>query len=285
MPSIFSYLNHDKSSVSSLAIGCFDAMHLGHFELINALSTNGALLIIDKNSSSQIVPNHIKEEISQKKVFFINFDEIKHLNAKEFLDFVLSEFKNIKFFVAGYDFCFGKNKQCLATDIQKLSNIPTKIIQEFKMEGISIHSSLIKTLLKQGDIKTANLYLGRTYLIKAKIIKGQGLGKSDFVPTINLDEDGFFLPKEGVYLTKTMLGIKIYSSISFIGHRSTDKKLAIETHILDKDIQTINDDFACVYFLDFIRANQVFDDFTKLKEQILLDIQTAKSMHQKDING
>ena len=54
---------------------------------------------------------------------------------------------------------------------------------------------------------------------------GQGLGKKEFVATINLNVDEFLLPQSGVYITKTIVNDIEYNSVSFLGHRgSTDGK-------------------------------------------------------------
>ncbi len=87
-----------------------------------------------------------------------------------------------------------------------------------------------------GDIEKANDFLGKEYKICGNSIKGQGLGKDEFVPTINLNVNEFLLPKSGVYITKTIVNDIEYNSVSFLGHRgSTDGSFAVETHILNQE--------------------------------------------------
>ena len=123
----------------------------------------------------------------------------------------------------------------------------------------------------------ANKLLGKEYKIYGHHISGQGLGAKSFVPTINLKVNEFLLPKEGVYITKTLLDDDEYNSITFLGHRvTTDGSYAVETHILDNDIKD------CPYtvqikFIEKIRDNQKFDSFEKLKIQIDEDLKNAKN--------
>ena len=120
--------------------------------------------------------------------------------------------------------------------------------------------------------------LGKNYKIKGQHIKGQGLGSSDFVPTINLKVSEFILPNEGVYATKTIINDKKYDSVSFLGHRiTTDNSFAVETHILDINIQEVSKNIEII-FIDKIRDNEKFDNFNDLKKQIFIDIDNTKSI-------
>ncbi len=123
----------------------------------------------------------------------------------------------------------------------------------------------------------ANKLLGKEYKIYGQKIVGQGLGSKSFVPTINLKVDEFLLPNEGVYITKTILDEHEFNSITFLGHRlTTDGSYAVETHILDQDIE--NKDYTIqIKFCEKIRDNKKFDSFEELKNQILNDITSTKN--------
>ena len=59
------------------------------------------------------------------------------------------------------------------------------------------------------------IVLGKEYKIFGKQIKGQGLGSKSFVPTINLNVEEFLLPKEGVYVTKTIITCRSARALNF----------------------------------------------------------------------
>ena len=61
------------------------------------------------------------------------------------------EFVNLKFIVVGYDFSFGKNRAYNAKDIESLSGIKTIIVDEFSIDGIGVHASLIKDFLSKAN--------------------------------------------------------------------------------------------------------------------------------------
>ena len=276
MSSIFTCFQKDK--VKNLAIGCFDGMHLAHMQLVKQLDDNGILLIIDKKYTNFLCSNDEKSIYADKKYFIVDFENIKNLDGKDFLKYIKNEFKNLEKIVVGYDFKFGKDKKYSAFDIEKLISIKTIIIDEIKINNISLHSSKIKEFLLDGDIKNAILFLGRKYSIKAKLIKGQGIGKKELFATLNLQNENYFLPKDGVYSSHTKIKNKLYKSISFLGIRSTDSKFSIESHILDDfdDEVSINDEIELIFDF-FIRENIKFDNLKSLKEQIQKDIMVARS--------
>ena len=123
----------------------------------------------------------------------------------------------------------------------------------------------------------ANRFLGHNYQIKGSVIKGQGIGKTDLVPTINLECGGFLLPYEGVYAALTRIDGEehFHPSVVFIGHRvSTDGSYAIESHILGEEIKSC--DNATICFVKFLRKNQKFESLETLKNAISDDILNAR---------
>jgi riboflavin kinase/FMN adenylyltransferase len=110
------------------------------------------------------------------------------------------------------------------------------------------------------------------------VIQGQGLGKKELVPTINLNVKEYQLPLEGVYATRTLIDGQWLNSVSFLGHRvTTDDSYAVETHILDKEIGEVNGEIK-LEFVDFIRFNKKFNSLDALKEEIQNDIGMAKKI-------
>jgi riboflavin kinase/FMN adenylyltransferase len=187
------------------------------------------------------------------------------------------EFPLLKKIVVGFDFCFGKDRKYCIEKLKELFDGEVLVIDEIKIDNIPVHSRIIRDYLKAGDIKMANKLLGKQYKIYGQKIVGQGLGAKSFVPTINLKVNEFLLPNEGVYITKTILDELEFDSITFLGHRlTTDGSYAVETHILNKDIE--NKDYKTqIKFCQKLRENKKFDTFEKLKNQIINDIKSANN--------
>ncbi|MBF7067342.1 bifunctional riboflavin kinase/FAD synthetase [Campylobacter volucris] len=268
----------EKSNIKSLAIGRFDGMHLGHLELCKHLCENSVLLIILKDENDFLTPNNFRNKIIPIPLVFMSFTKIKHLNAKDFLNLLLSEFNHLEKIVVGYDFKFGKERKWEAKDIYKLCGVKTIIVDEFKKNNQSVHTSMIKTMLKNGLVFQVREYLGRFYNIFASVIKGQGIGSKELFATINLKVKNFFLPKDGVYASIVKFDNKTFHSVTFIGIRSTDEHFSIETHILEDNFNEKVPKEVELVFIDYIRENQKFNDLTLLKAQISKDIIQAKQI-------
>lgn len=261
---------NSKDQIKTLTIGNFDGIHLAHFELFKFLDEFGAILVIEKNGV-KLTPN--REKFVNFPIFYYKFSDIKDMSGLEFLQFLKQDFINLEKIVVGYDFRFGKDRLNCATDLKENFCKKVKIVDEFKINDTSIHSSIIKDFLISGEILRANELLGRNYEICGARILGQNLGSKLLYPTINIDTINYFLPQNGVYATQTKVKNETYKSITFIGNRkSTDGKFSIETHIIDKKVEVKANENICISFITKIRDNQKFDSLQKLKEQIKRDI-------------
>jgi riboflavin kinase/FMN adenylyltransferase len=258
--------------VTNLAIGTFDGFHRGHRELFRNLDSDGAILIIEKSYPNYLLPKEFKSRFVEQPIYYYQLSEIMKLNGVEFIDLLLSNFPKLQKIVVGYDFHFGYNRNCLAEDLKRVFRGDVHIVDEVQFQNISVHSKAIRELLEGGDIEMANRFLNRNYSIIGNRVKGQGIGSRELVPTINLSTNSFFLPKSGVYSSRTVINGFSYKSISFLGHRyTTDGELSLETHILESFEECRSDEIE-VQFIEFIRENRKFKSLSELKKQIERDI-------------
>lgn len=266
----------NKKDTTAIAIGGFDGMHYAHQKLFEKLGNKGAIISIESGFAN-LTPKTYRQEYSKYPIYYYMLEDIKHLRGEEFLKLLQEEFPNLEKIVVGFDFCFGKNRKHCIPELKKLFKRKVEVLEEVKINNTAVHSRIIREHIKNGNIKTANKLLNREYKIFGKQIKGQGLGSKNFVPTINLDVKEFILPNEGVYVSKTIINEKEFPSITFLGHRvSTDGSYAVETHILNEKITSEFTNIQ-IKFLEKLRANEKFDSFEELKEQINKDIKQATS--------
>jgi riboflavin kinase/FMN adenylyltransferase len=261
----------DSKKIETLAIGNFDGIHLGHRQLLDKLDANSGVLVIEHNKAC-LTPGVKRTEFIQVPVFFYHLQKVKSLQADAFVRLLQKDFPALKKVIVGYDFVFGYQRKGDATLLQKYFDV--EVVQKFCIEGIAVHSRTIKSLLKT-DYAQAVQFLGRAYEIEGFHVTGQGMGAKKLVPTMNLSSH-YCLPKEGVYATHSFVQGHWYKSVSFIGHRlTTDGKLAIETHLIDTDIQLICANVK-IRLIKYLRKNKKFDSLATLKEQIDADIDAAR---------
>jgi len=261
-----------KDEIYSLALGGFDGMHKAHLELERRIQKDGVLFVIDKGYAS-LTPGTFRCQYTKNGCVFVNLDDIKDLNANQFVLFLKKEFCNLKKIVVGYDFRFGKNKEANGDFLKKFFE-EVDIVKEIKVNNISVHSKKIRELLKKGNIKLANSLLARDYNVVGQVIKGQGIGKKKLFATLNLSTN-FFLPKDGVYVVAVEINKIKYKGVAFIGKRvSLDNNFAFEVHLIDTFLENTPKQIE-VFFKDFIRENKKFTSLALLKKQIQSDIDVA----------
>lgn len=187
----------------SLSIGTYDAIHLGHMEIINKMkSYNLKTAIISfypppfiyfGNEKSVLFTLEEKisifEELGIDYLFILNFDEkIRNLTSDDFIKILNSNLK-ISNLIVGSSFKFGKDKE---GDKEKLINLSKiykfnlELIEEKKFNGEKISSSKLRNLIRNGEIEFANKFLFKNYFIFLKI---EG-GKISIDPLKLLPNDG-----------------------------------------------------------------------------------------------
>lgn len=264
------------SKVDAIAIGGFDGMHVGHQRLFDELGENGAIVVIETGYAN-LTPAKERERYTHYPIVYYSLEDIRHLEGGAFVAMLRERFPRLKKIVVGYDFHFGKNRRHSHANLGELFDGNVTVVDQVCIDNDSVHSHKIRAKIQIGDICGANRFLGHNYTIKGTAVKGQGIGKSDLVPTINLECPGYLLPGEGVYAALTRIDDEehYHPSVVFVGHRvTTDGSYAVESHILNETIGECSR--ATISFVKFLRKNQKFETLDALKEAIGHDIAGAK---------
>lgn len=284
---------------NSIAIGNFDGFHLGHIKIVNALkeiSNNNNIITFSPHpyvgmglqTSYEITPIEHKIELIKQNGFkaplILDFNQISHLSAEEFIKTYLKEDLNVNNLVFGQDFKMGADKKN-ANQIKEIASkydIFCHIIERDERYS----STIVRNLLKEGKIQEANAVLGRNFCIKGKVVKGMGLGSQIGFATANIDPNVYVIPKFGVYrvvLTNNATNKK-HNAICNIGVRPTvddSKKILLEVHIFDFSDDICNN-MVSVEFIDFIRQEKKFESVDELINQINLDCIKVKDIFAKE---
>ena len=126
--------------------------------------------------------------------------------------------------------------------------------------------------------------LGEPFALEGNVVRGQGIGSKQTVPTLNLNPLNEVLPKTGVYVTRArdLRNGRSWNSITNVGFRPTfeGENLTVETFLLDPfDGET--PEKIEVSFLLFVRDERKFETPEALKAQIFRDVGVAKRLHRR----
>ncbi|MBP8592971.1 MAG: riboflavin biosynthesis protein RibF [Ruminococcus sp.] len=285
---------------SSVALGIFDGVHLGHRAVIGAAcaqrangleaavftfspesvlrKTGGAAGYIYNVREKDII---LTEEIAADCVYSPDFEELCGLSGQEFAQRILAEKMNAAHVCCGGDFRFGKNAACGADELRKFGEklgFTTEIVESVELDGETVSSSRIRELLLDGDVEKAGELLGRPYFISAAVEDGNHIGRTIDFPTINQSfSPGQLVPRYGVYASSVNVGGKVLPAVTDIGVKPTvggsDRPLA-ETHIIGYS-GDLYGKIVDVAFRRFIRPEMRFGSLEELRRQIAMDAVNA----------
>ncbi len=140
-----------------------------------------------------------------------------------------------------------------------------------------ISSTRIRNALKYGEIDNANKMLGRNFSYDFTVVHGDARGRTIGSPTINqFFPEGFTVPEFGVYASYTVVGGKLYPSVTNIGIRPTigNSPERSETNILgvNEDLYGKNIE---VGLIKKLRGEMKFSSIDELSVQIAKDRESA----------
>lgn len=291
------YNTAQKGIPFCIALGNFDGMHLGHMELIKTVVSKSVELdcnsmiytfkehprkLLYTSTLTKIITDnktkiHIAQECGLKNIYFEDFRNIMTMEPETFIREILVKVFKIKCAVAGYNFHFGING---SGDAETLKYFGEKygfdvfIIKPVMVNGDIVSSTLVRKSLEKGDIDRVSKYLGRNFKIRGNVVHGMKIGGRMGIRTANISvKPDMIIPRNGVYLTTTIIDQKEYRSVTNIGYNPTfnRKRLSIETHIINFDGYLYDSDIE-ISFLKRQRDERAFNSIDELKSQINYDI-------------
>lgn len=300
--SIQKYQHKDQSSV--LTIGTFDGVHIGHQKIIQRLneikkgSKDRSMIltfyphprrVLDQSNNIKMLTT-LEEKTQLLEKFGLDdlivepfTKDFSRLSALEFVREILVQQLHVKQLVIGYDHQFGKNREGnfdQLTEFGELYDFRVEKISAQEIESVSVSSTKIRKAIENGDILTANSYLGYNYLLTGEIIKGQGIGRKINFPTVNMNiaEDFKLIPKKGVYIVRARFNDNSNFGIMNIGFRPTvgGKGQTIEIHLLDFQGDLYGSKIQ-VEVLSRLRDEKKFETIQDLAAQISRDEKSARN--------
>jgi riboflavin kinase/FMN adenylyltransferase len=294
----------DSTWESVVTIGGFDGIHVGHAAILEHLCDRarsgggkGIVITFDplpreffKKDAFKVITTveeklEILEAIGVDGVWIIPFTEkFSQLDALVFLEKVW-EYLHPFGIIVGHNHHFGRDGKggisILRTFSQK-KGIDLIIVKEVKSRDEIVSSTRIRRLIAQGEIKGANMMLGRAFSFCATVTKGEGIGKALSYPTANLAavSGKKILPKDGVYAAKVGMNGGEYGAMLYFGRRPTfgsGGRSGIEAHLMGFKGDLYGRGLL-VKVIEKIREERKFSSPKNLRHQIMNDEAVAKKI-------
>ena len=294
-------ITNKKYHNSVIAIGNFDGVHIGHKKVLKSafkkakktkkkfgLLTFEPLPVMFFNKE---IKNHRIDSFQQKRLNLIKekldflivqkFNKkFSNINYKTFISKILSNKIKCNYIYVSKNFRFGNKREGNVKKLkhyEKKYSFKTIITNPIKSNAKTVSSTIIRNLLKRGNLKKANYLLNRKWEIEGKVIKGAQRGRKIGFPTCNIILKNYIIPKFGVYAVNVKINKTLKKGIANIGYRPTfnGKKLLLEVNIFNFKRNLYNKNIN-VIFNKFIRPEKKFKNILQLKNQIKKDIRLAK---------
>jgi len=302
-------------SKSSIALGFFDGVHLGHQVVIgNAVSRARELGVVPGVVTFRDHPRMLTqgaapllltvieqrlalfEKLGVEKVLVLSFnEELCRLSPQEYVENILVGAMGAKSISVGYNHHFGRDREGnpeLLEALGRVHGFDVQIASAVYVDQQEVSSSKIRECLSDGNMDLARKLLSRPYALYGQVVEGDGRGKKVGFPTANLSHYEFqALPKTGVYAgTASIEGGRGLPCVINAGYRPTFKKMqsgtpeqkpetqseiVVEAHIFDLS-QDLYGKWIDVSFHKFLRPEQKFADVDALRAQIATDCASAR---------
>ena len=279
---------------TSVALGNFDGLHVGHREImtdaIRSAQENGlkSLCFTFSNHPFNFIlqrpdddPDAVKlictEEEKVGLVRDMGFDILVNIPFDEtimkmrsyafFEDIILGKLKAGCVSV-GFNYTYGARAEGKPEDLVREcseAGIGVNIHDAVTIGGRVVSSTLIREMISTGNMERTALYLGRPYAFSGTVKHGKHLGTGNGVPTINIPAPSRqMLPPNGVYFSRVIIGGKEFRSVSNIGVNPTvnqDSEQAVLNTKPVKVIETFIFDFNDDVYGDEVTV--YFDHFSR----------------------
>ncbi|MBL0330481.1 MAG: bifunctional riboflavin kinase/FAD synthetase [Bacteroidetes bacterium] len=283
--------------------GTFDGVHLGHQKIIARLKDvaqkhQGETVLLtfyphprmvlfpDDNELKLLNTQQEKIELLEKYgidhlIIHPFTKEFSRLTSVEFVRNILVNQLRTNRLIIGYNHHFGRNREGSFEHLKEFGPVYGFDVEEIPakdIDSIEVSSTKIRVALQSGDVETANTYLGHTYSITGKVIKGNQLGRTLGYPTANIfiDDKYKLIPADGVYAVKVGVQGKSYGGMLNVGNNPTidGKGRSIEVNLFDFSGDIYGAD-ATIYFIKRLRDEQKFNGLDELKNALAIDKQNA----------
>ncbi len=286
---------------AAVTVGNFDGLHLGHQKILQtvrdrarAMGERPAVITFDPHPMRVLQPDRAPlmiqtlaqrlsgfERMGMDAALVLHFDRaLSHVSAEEFIDRIVFGGLHAGAVLVGANFRFGyrgAGDVRLLSEFGKRDGFDVEIIAPVEVGGRMVSSTGIRAAVAGGDVAGAIPLLGRPFSLTGEIRAGAGRGRTILFPTLNMLPEQELLPRLGVYATESIVGGKLYASVTNVGTRPTfnGAGIIVESHLFEFGENLAGGGME-VRFHARIRDEQKFSGAEELRAQIARDIEGAR---------
>lgn len=290
-----------------LTLGVFDGLHIGHqlimrtvIERARAIGAVPTVITFDPHPRAVLHPESappLLQTFDQKiegfgvlgieQTIVVRFTkEFSEIAAEDFLRDVVMDRLHAREVYLGKGFAFGHNREGNIELLKRLGNelgFVAGEVPEVNLRGGRVSSSKIRALLSHGKVNLARRMLGRPYGVEGRVEHGAERGHQLGFPTANLHPQNRVIPKNGVYVTGTLIDGQWRKSVTNVGVRPTfgaESEPSVETFVMNWE-GDLYGDVVRVRFLHRLRDEQKFGSLDELTRQIRRDVGRATNYFER----
>jgi len=275
----------------AVAVGKFDALHLGHRALTvghrrvallsftgiaEALGWHGREPLVAPGDRPRILTDWSTAQHTDITATDLPFTTIRDLDADGFCA-VLRERLGAAAMIIGSDFRGGRQRQADASAFiaaGQRQGIEVLVVEPVHVAGALVSSTRVREALGAGEVALAADLLGRPHRLCGTVVRGDGRGRGIGIPTANLGQRANLAPGHGVYAAWAEVGGARLRAAVNIGRLPTvaaDHPVTVEAHLLGYEGDCYDQPLT-LDFVAYMRPEQRFPSLTALVEQIHTDI-------------
>ena len=238
-------LKSSGETARAVTVGAYDGLHLGHQEILRQLTERGRaeglstlVLSFEPMPKEFFSPDNPPARLTRFRERFDllaqygideflcpRFSSIRGLSPDAFIRDLLVEGLRAKQVVVGHDFRFASGRLGTLDDLESAGRSNgfgvTTVPAVFQGE-CRVSSTVIRSALQGGDLKTARTMLGRDYSLSGKVIRGLGLGRKLGFPTANVNLNRRLTPVDGIFAARVSgLADGMLDGVASVGTRPT----------------------------------------------------------------
>ncbi|MGH8227978.1 MAG: bifunctional riboflavin kinase/FAD synthetase [Steroidobacteraceae bacterium] len=288
---------------STVTVGTYDGIHLGHQALLERLRDHGRrlsrptmMLTFEPMPREHLAPADPPPRLTSWRerwrllsrtdleyLWLLRFCEnVRGLSGEEFARLLFQDL-GAPVVVVGHDFRFGRNGEATAPLLREAGarlGATVDVVSPVMVDGVRVSSSGIREVLARGDLRQAERWLGRPYSMSGRVVQGAHLGRRLGFATANLRLERRKPALGGIFAVR-VLGAAPgrVAGVASLGTRPTvdGREPLLETHLFDFDGDLYGREIE-VQFVAKLRDEQRFESLDALVEQMHRDAADARRL-------